>query len=71
MLANGARLDASIDVRPLSARLRCLRKRHLEGGRIPIEGRFDELPRVLCQPSDILEWELPDPDRLTLYEPLR
>jgi hypothetical protein len=71
VLANGAKLDAEIEVIPLSARLRCLRNLHFDNGSIPIESRFEELPLVLCHPSDMLEWELPDPDRFTLYEPLR
>lgn len=31
--------------------------------------RFEELPRELCQESERLECELPDPDRLILYDP--
>ena len=38
---------------------------------MPIESKFDELLRGLCQPSDALECELPDPDLLTLYDPLK
>ena len=71
VLANGAKLEAVIEVRPLSARLKCLRNLHFDDGNIPMERRFDELPRGLCHPSDILECELPDPDLLTLYVPLR
>ena len=55
VLANGARLAADMEVRPLSAMLRCLRNLHLEDGKIPMESKFDELPRGLCQPSDMLE----------------
>ena len=68
VLARGARLAADIEVRPLSARLRCLRNLHFDDGSMPIDSRFEELPRGLCQPSDMLECELPDPDLLTLYE---
>ncbi len=55
VLANGAKLAADIEVRPLSARLRCLRNLHFDEGRIPMERRFDELLRGLCHPSDMLE----------------
>jgi hypothetical protein len=44
-----------MDVRLLSARLRCLRNLHFDGGKIPIDRRFEELPRGLCQLSDRLE----------------
>jgi hypothetical protein len=71
VFAKGTKLVPDIDVRPLSARLRCFRKRHLEDGNIPIDSKFEELPRGLCHPSDMLEWELPDPDRLILCEPRR
>jgi hypothetical protein len=71
VLANGARLAAEIEVRLLSARLRCFKNLHFEEGNMPIDSRLDELPRGLCQPSDILECELPDPDLLTLYDPLK
>jgi hypothetical protein len=66
VLAKGARLLADMDVRLLSARLRCLRNLHFDGGKIPIDRRFEELPRGLCQLSDRLEWELEDPDLFTL-----
>jgi hypothetical protein len=55
VLASGAKLDADIDVSALSARLRCLRNLHFEDGRIPIDSRFEELPRGLFQLSDMLE----------------
>lgn len=71
VLANGARLVAEMEVRPLSARLRCFKNLHFEDGKIPIDNKLEELPRGLFQLSDILEAELPDPDLLTLYEPLR
>ena len=63
---SGERLEAGIEVKELSARLRCLRKRHLEAGRIPMAKRLEELPRGLCHESERLEWELPDPDRRIL-----
>jgi hypothetical protein len=66
VLANGARLNADIEVMPLSARLRCFKNLHLDGGSRLIDRRFDELPRGLCQLSDMLECELPEPDLLTL-----
>jgi len=69
--AKGARLEEDIEVIPLSARLRCLRNLHFDGGSIPMESRFEELPLGLCHASDMLECELPDPDRFTLYGPLR
>ena len=55
VFARGAKLAADIEVRPLSARLRCLRNLHFEEGKTPMERRFEELPRGLCQFSDILE----------------
>lgn len=55
VLANGARLDADMDVRPLSARLRCFKNLHLDEGNIPIDSRFEELLLGLCHPSDMLE----------------
>jgi len=66
VLARGTRLFGDMDVRLLSAKLRCLRKRHLDEGSMPMARRLDELPRGLCHPSDMLECELPDPDLLTL-----
>jgi hypothetical protein len=55
VFANGAKLEAEIEVIPLSARLRCLRNLHFDDGSIPIESRFEELPLELCHPSDMLE----------------
>ena len=55
VLASGARLAADTEVRPLSARLRCLRNLHLDAGSIPMERRFEELLRGLIQPSDMLD----------------
>jgi len=55
VLASGVKLVIDIEVSPLSARLKCLRNLHFEDGRIPIDNRFDELPRGLCQLSDILD----------------
>lgn len=69
VLARGARPAADTDVKPLSAKLRCLRNLHFEDGSIPAARRFDEL-RELCHPSERLECELPEPDLLTLYDPL-
>jgi len=36
---------------------------------MPMDKRFEELPRELCHESERLEWELPDPDRRILYDP--
>jgi hypothetical protein len=55
VLARGFRLVAGIEVSELSVRLRCLRNRHLEAGRMPMDRRFEELPRELCHESDRLE----------------
>jgi hypothetical protein len=44
LLATGARLDTLMVVIELSVRLRCLRNRHLEGGRNPAARRFGVLP---------------------------
>src|SRR4051812_45917299 len=66
VFANGARLLADMDVKLLSARLRCFKNLHFDDGKMLIERRLDELPRGLCQPSDTLECELEDPDLLTL-----
>ena len=57
LLERGARLEEVIEVRELSARLKCLRNLHLEAGRIP-RGNG---PREW-----VLESELPDPERLVL-----
>src|SRR3569833_1325732 len=69
VLDRGPRLLAGMAVSALSARLRCFRNLHLDAGRMPMARRLDALPRGLCHESDRLEWELPDPDRLTLCEP--
>lgn len=59
---SGARLDPVMEVRELSARLRCLKNLHLEAGSIPDVSKLDEIPlREL-----LLEFELPDPERLML-----
>ena len=68
VLARGARLEAVIAVRPLSAMLRCFKNLHFEDGRTPIDNKFEVLFRGLCQLSDMLECELPDPDLFTLYD---
>jgi hypothetical protein len=47
VLARGAKLSADIDVSELSARLRCLRKRHLDDGSAPVARRLELLPRRL------------------------
>jgi len=65
VFTSGAKLVADIDVRELSARLRCFRNLHLVLGNMPAS-KFEVLPRGLVQLSDMLECELPDPDRLTL-----
>jgi hypothetical protein len=44
VLARGAKLDAGIEVMGLSAKLRCLKKRHFDGGRMAAPKRFPELP---------------------------
>jgi hypothetical protein len=45
-LTSGDKLDAESEVKLLSARLRCLKKRHLDIGKIPIDdSKFEELPR--------------------------
>lgn len=68
VLARGVRLVDVMVWRPLSARLRCLRKRHLDVCIVPSASRFD----VLC--FGVLEWrlelELPD-ERLNFGVPLR
>ena len=69
MLDKGPKLLAGMDVKELSARLRCLRNLHLDAGKKPKASRFEVLPLGLCQESERLECELPDPDRFTLYEP--
>lgn len=69
VLASGARPAAEIDVSELSARLRCLRNRHLVDGRMPVGKMLELLPLGLYQVSDVLEWELLDPDRFTLCDP--
>jgi hypothetical protein len=66
VLARGARLVAGMAVSELSAKLRCFKKRHLEAGKTPIAMRFEALFLELCHESDKLEWELPEPERLTL-----
>ena len=69
VLATGERLDAVNVVMLLSARLRCLRNRHLDIGKIPMdERRFDELP--LGVPSRPLDTESAD-DLRNFGVPLR
>jgi hypothetical protein len=58
VLVSGARLDAVMCVRALSARLRCRRKRHLVDGNHPSDRRFEELPRGVLDCT--LELELPE-----------
>ena len=57
LLERGARLEDVIEVRELSARLKCLRNLHFDAGSIPMGAG----PREW-----VLEVELPDPERLTL-----
>lgn len=59
LFERGARLDDVMEVRELSARLKCLRNLHFDAGSIPM----GEGPREW-----VLEFELPDPERLTLPE---
>lgn len=61
VFVSGARLWGEIFVRALSAKLRCLRKRHLVEGNQPKERRFDELPLGVFDRT--LDAELPE-DRL-------
>jgi hypothetical protein len=67
VLATGARLDALMVVNELSARQRCLRNLHLEGGRKPETKRLGVLP-CRCPHELSLEFELPDPLRLIFVE---
>jgi len=60
VFAIGDRPEAVKVVRPLSARLKCLKNRHLDIGRMPKDTIFDELPRVPSCPIDI---ELPEDRR--------
>lgn len=69
VLASGVRPVAEIDVRELSARLRCFRNRHLVEGRMPVDKMLELLCLGLYHVSDVLEWELLDPDLLTLWDP--
>jgi hypothetical protein len=62
VFVKGARLAAEILVRALSARLRCLRNRHLVAGNQPNERRFDELPLGVVERT--LELELPEDRRM-------
>ena len=70
VLANGTKPAAPMLVSELSARLRCLRKRHFVDGRVCAERRFELLPRGLYQVSDVLECELFEPDLFILCPPL-
>ena len=68
VFARGAKLSKLREVRELSARLRCRKNLHLEGGSTVMDNRFETLP-LRCGPSDCsLEFELPDPDLLTFVE---
>jgi len=62
----GIRLTAETVVNALSARLRCLRNLHLFAGTNPDAIKFEALCLGLCQESDMLDCEEPDPERLTL-----
>lgn len=62
VFVNGARLAADMFVRALSARLRCLRNRHLVAGNQPRESRLEELPLGVVERT--LELELPDERRI-------
>ena len=65
VFANGTRLSAVMIVNALSAKLRCFRNRHFVPGRISTASRLEELFLALCHESDKLDWELPEPERLT------
>lgn len=62
VLVRGARLAAGIVVKALSARLKCLKKRHLVAGNQPRESKLEELPRGVVERT--LELELPDERRM-------
>jgi hypothetical protein len=68
VFASGARLSKLRDVRELSARLRCRKNLHFEGGNTVIDNKFEALP-LRCGPTDwSLEFELPDPDLLIFVD---
>lgn len=60
VFATGDRPDAVNVVRPLSARLKCRKNRHLDIGRIPNDIKFEELPRGVPSCPVAIESELPD-----------
>lgn len=62
VFVRGARLATGIVVKALSAKLRCLRNRHLVAGNHPKESRLEELPRGVVERT--LELELPDERRI-------
>jgi hypothetical protein len=61
VLAKGARLDGEMLVRALSAKLKCLKNRHLVGGNQPSDKRLDELPPGVVDRT--LDPELPEERR--------
>jgi hypothetical protein len=62
VFANGARLAVEIFVSALSARLRCLKNRHLVEGNHASGSRFKGLPRGVVERT--LELELPEERRI-------
>jgi len=68
VFARGARLSKLREVRELSARQRCLRNLHLDGGKIATVNKFEALPLRYGPIEWSLEFELPDPDRFTFVD---
>lgn len=62
VFVKGTRLVAGMVVKALSAKLKCLKNRHLVAGNQPIESKFEELPRGVVERT--LELELPDDRRM-------
>jgi hypothetical protein len=62
VFARGARLAGEMLVSALSAKLRCLRNRHLVVGKYPRDRRLEELPLGVVDRT--LELELPDERRM-------
>jgi len=67
--ATGFRHSTDREVSPFSARLRCRRNRHFDGGRMPCVSKSVALCRGVM--SCVLEFELPDDLRYTGALPLR
>jgi hypothetical protein len=62
VFVKGVRLAAEILVRALSAKLKCLKNRHLVVGNQPRESRLEELPLGVVERT--LELELPEERRM-------